>query len=937
MANWSNPTLTSLYTDFLAELKARDEDLAKQFDGQTVSNLVTGAIRWSSSANRWQKWSGTAWAELTTTYALTGLSTTGNASIGGTLAVTGTTTLAAATATTPATNDNSTAVATTAYVQAQAYAGLVSPAFTGTPTAPTAALNTNTTQIATTAFVIGQGADSTPLMAGTAAVGTSLEFARGDHVHPTDTSRAPLASPTFTGTPAAPTAAVSTNTTQLATTAFVLAQISNDAPLKNGTGATGTWSISISGNAATATTLATPRTINGVPFDGSANITITSGAATNPLTAGAYLTSSGTYDGSVARTFDVDATSANTASKVVARDASGNFSAGTITASLTGTASGNLALTGGTLSGALQSAAGTVTAPGIGVGEANTGLFRPGSNILAVATGGSEVLRFTAANGIALGSTGTNANVGFRHSKGITGGTTAWAQYIDGTVQTDVTTSAIGIGTSLSTAGSQSITTLIHYQATTGTLGASTTLTNQIGFSASSTLDGATNDYGFYGAIASGTGNWNCYMTGTAPNFFNGQVQLSAGSAGTPSLAFNSDTNTGLYSAGADLLGVVTGGALAAAFDGNGDLRLYNAAGTFYVNVGGEPTANRTLSLPDANVTLVSGTMVPTSGTGATGTWDISVTGNAATASAVAWSGITSKPTTLSGFGITDGQTALGFTPVQQGGGTSQGTNKLYIGWSAGNVLRLQVDTTDFGATWPIGVTGNAASATLVSTIQDATGTGTFYVPMVNSNAAGNRQLRINTAGFGALAFNAATSVLLANVSGNAGTATTLATGRTISLTGDVTGTSGSFDGSANVSITATVADNSHNHSTSTLTDVASGSYTPTLTNTTNISASSVVAGNFYYSRVGSFVFVWGTVSLTPSSSAADFELRLTLPVAPTSFGGANGAHGLGQDNTDTVGGRVVSVASTTLVAFTGRSSTTGTSRTCGLSFSYRL
>ena len=38
-----------------------------------------------------------------------------------------------------------------------------------------------------------------------------------------------------------------------------------------------------------------------------------------------------------------------------------------------------------------------------------------------------------------------------------------------------------------------------------------------------------------------------------------------------------------------------------------------------------------------------------------------------------------------------------------------------------------------------------------------------------------------------------------------------LKTARTISLTGDVTG-SGSFDGSNNLSITATVADDSHNH-----------------------------------------------------------------------------------------------------------------------------
>jgi len=45
------------------------------------------------------------------------------------------------------------------------------------------------------------------------------------------------------------------------------------------------------------------------------------------------------------------ATDANTASAIVARDASGNFTAGTITAALTGTASNNLPLAGGTLTG----------------------------------------------------------------------------------------------------------------------------------------------------------------------------------------------------------------------------------------------------------------------------------------------------------------------------------------------------------------------------------------------------------------------------------------------------------------------------------------------------------------------------------------------------------------------------------------------------------
>ena len=45
-------------------------------------------------------------------------------------------------------------------------------------------------------------------------------------------AKAPLANPTFTGTPAAPTAAVDTNTTQIATTAFTVAQIADDAVLK---------------------------------------------------------------------------------------------------------------------------------------------------------------------------------------------------------------------------------------------------------------------------------------------------------------------------------------------------------------------------------------------------------------------------------------------------------------------------------------------------------------------------------------------------------------------------------------------------------------------------------------------------------------------------------------------------------------------------------
>src|SRR5690606_26731054 len=52
---------------------------------------------------------------------------------------------------------------------------------------------------------------------------------------------------------------------------------------------------------------------------------------------------------------------------------------------------------------------------------------------------------------------------------------------------------------------------------------------------------------------------------------------------------------------------------------------------------------------------------------------------------------------------------------------------------------------------------------------------------------------------------------LPASITGNATTATKLQTARNISLSGDVTG-SASFDGSSNITINATVVDDSHNH-----------------------------------------------------------------------------------------------------------------------------
>jgi len=64
-----------------------------------------------------------------------------------------------------------------------------------------------------------------PMMDGTAAPGVAAAVSRGDHIHPSDLTRAPLASPPLTGTPTAPTPTTGDSTTRIATTAFVQAQM----------------------------------------------------------------------------------------------------------------------------------------------------------------------------------------------------------------------------------------------------------------------------------------------------------------------------------------------------------------------------------------------------------------------------------------------------------------------------------------------------------------------------------------------------------------------------------------------------------------------------------------------------------------------------------------------------------------------------------------
>lgn len=115
-------------------------------------------------------------------------------------------------------------------------------------------------------------------------------------------------------------------------------------------------------------------------------------------------------DGAGSITLNVDATNANTANKVVARDASGNFSAGTITASLSGNAT-----TSSSTSGNAATATALQTARTIGGvsfnGTANINL--PGVNTTGnqnTSGTAASAATWTTARTITIGATGKSVN-----------------------------------------------------------------------------------------------------------------------------------------------------------------------------------------------------------------------------------------------------------------------------------------------------------------------------------------------------------------------------------------------------------------------------------------------------------------------------------------------------------------------------------------------
>lgn len=253
----------------------------------------------------------------------------------------------------------------------------------------------------------------------------------------------------------------------------------------------GTITAAVVGNASTATTLQTARNIaisgdvtgNATSFNGSANITISSA-----ITAGAIVNDDINASAAIADTklatistagkvsnSATTATNANTASAIVARDASGNFSAGTITASLSGSAT-----TAGTVTTAAQ--------PNITSVGTLTSLTTSGLLSITAASGdeGGEILLAKPITNTSIAGTGVTIDIYQNRIRFFEQGGDARGAYID------LTTAAAGANTNILGASTPGDGTLTLAVSGTGLSGSATFTANQAGNSTFTVTSNAT-------------------------------------------------------------------------------------------------------------------------------------------------------------------------------------------------------------------------------------------------------------------------------------------------------------------------------------------------------------------------------------------------------------------------------------------------------------
>ena len=278
MADWNLPATTTTYVNVLANLKDRDLDSAKLFDGVTVTNPATGMIRWSSANARLEKWNGTAWVALAATHAISisgsSASCTGNAA-------------------------TATALATARTINGIAFDGTANITVADATKLPLAGgtvsgdviFDSNDAQTITNEYglTISRGTVNSDANSQLYIAPRSGGLGRDSQIVFGATFSDGWAGPDYverysgairygasggTGSPRSWSMRILTGGDDTGDTPKERMRVSIDGAVFDGAVYAPAFVGPLAGNAATATALQTARTINGIAFDGSANITI---------------------------------------------------------------------------------------------------------------------------------------------------------------------------------------------------------------------------------------------------------------------------------------------------------------------------------------------------------------------------------------------------------------------------------------------------------------------------------------------------------------------------------------------------------------------------------------------------------------------------------------------------------------------------------------
>ena len=299
--------------------------------------------------------------------------------------------------------------------------------------------------------------------------------------------------------------------------------------------------------------------------------------------------------------------------------------------------------------------------------SANTDYATIGASAVAVGAGAEEgeiqfstmkggtssvKLRIKSDGGIAIGTNTNSARV-IDNRGDITGSATAYANYAGGIFQPDVTGSAIGYASIIgsNTISTSTLTNLIHFRAGEGTIGANTTVQNQMGLYVQASSVSAQSNYGVFiqglgatsvaagksaygiytshAAATNGASIWNIYASGSAPSYIQGKLGLGgAGAQGSSStlhvvgtiFSTGSITSTGQIAGSYSLL---ANGATAMALGTNSVAKVTPTGNATYTTTVAPAGARATviiLTSGTTSYTITFGGNFKSTGTLATGT-----------------------------------------------------------------------------------------------------------------------------------------------------------------------------------------------------------------------------------------------------------------------------------------------------------------------------